>query len=95
MLHTLSLSPWQHDISAPLRLTKVGDDLLLLSDGVIAALEGNRFLDILRTAPITLYALNEDIEARGLTGQISSDVVRVSYTDFVRLTIKHAGQLTW
>lgn len=95
MLHTLSHSPWQHDISAPLRLVNVGDDLLLLSDGVIAALEGSRFLDILRATPITLYALDEDIVARGLTGQISSAVVRVSYNDFVRLTIKHTGQLAW
>ncbi|MDX6039601.1 MULTISPECIES: sulfurtransferase complex subunit TusB [Scandinavium] len=95
MLHTLSHSPWQHDISAQLRLVKAGDDLLLLSDGVIAALEGSRYLDILRAAPISLYALNEDIEARGLAGQISSGVVRVSYNDFVRLTIKHTRQLTW
>ncbi|MCS2151397.1 sulfurtransferase complex subunit TusB [Scandinavium goeteborgense] len=95
MLHTLSHSPWQHDISAQLRLVSPGDDLLLLSDGVIAALDGSRFLDILRAAPITLYALEEDIEARGLTGQISSGVVRVSYNDFVRLTIQHPGQLTW
>lgn len=94
MLHTLSYSPWHHDIVAPLRLVKEGDDLLLLSDGVIAALEG-RFLDLLLAAPVTLYALNDDIKARGLDGQISSAVVRVSYTDFVRLTIKHTGQLAW
>ena len=95
MLHTLSRSPWQHDISAQLRLVSEGDDLLLLSDGVIAALEGSRFLDLLNEAPISLYALREDIEARGLSGQISSSVVRVSYTDFVRLTVKHTRQLTW
>ncbi|MFK3663055.1 sulfurtransferase complex subunit TusB [Scandinavium sp. NPDC088450] len=95
MLHTLSHSPWQHDISAFLRLTAEGDDLLLLSDGVIAALEGSRFLDLLNEAPITLYALQEDIEARGLGGQISSSVVRVSYTDFVRLAVKHDGQFAW
>lgn len=95
MLHTLSHSPWQHDITAPLRLVSPGDDLVLLSDGVIAALEGSRFLDLLNKAPITVYALKEDIDARGLCGQISSSVVRVSYTDFVRLTVKHTGQLTW
>lgn len=95
MLHTLSHSPWQLDISAQLRLIVEGDDVLLLSDGVIAALEGSRFLDLLRSAPITLYALEEDIVARGLSGQISSSVVRVSYTDFVRLTVKHTRQLTW
>ncbi|MRS17080.1 sulfurtransferase complex subunit TusB [Enterobacteriaceae bacterium RIT691] len=95
MLHTLSHSPWNHDISAPLRLVCAGDDLLLLSDGVIAALEGSRFLEVLHSAPITVYALKEDIDARGLCGQISSSVVRVSYTDFVRLAVKHDGQFAW
>lgn len=35
MLHTLSSSPWHTDLRAMLRLVKDGDDLLLLSDGVI------------------------------------------------------------
>jgi tRNA 2-thiouridine synthesizing protein B len=81
-------------MAAMLRLLKEGDDLLLLSDGVIAIAEG-RFLEILQSAPISLYALQEDIEARGLAGQIADSVVRVSYTDFVRLSVKHAGQLSW
>ena len=37
MLHTLSVSPWHADLDAMLRLMKAGDDLLLLSDGVVAA----------------------------------------------------------
>jgi tRNA 2-thiouridine synthesizing protein B len=78
-----------------LRLIKEGDDLLLLSDGVIAAIAKGRFLEILQSAPISVYALQEDIEARGLAGQIADSVVRVSYTDFVRLAVKHADQLTW
>ncbi|MBV8044247.1 sulfurtransferase complex subunit TusB [Pluralibacter sp.] len=95
MLHTLSDSPWQNDLVAKLRLVKEGDALLLLSDGVAAAVEGNRFLDILLAAPITLYALLEDVEARGLSGQISSSVVRVGYTDFVRLAVQHPAHLAW
>lgn len=95
MLHTLSTSPWHTDMTGLLRLVKEGDDLLLLSDGVIAAVEGNHFLDILSKAPISLHVLKEDVEARGLCGQISSSVVRVSYTDFVRLAVKHASQMTW
>ncbi|MGF7443183.1 sulfurtransferase complex subunit TusB [Klebsiella michiganensis] len=95
MLHTLSTSPWHADMADMLRLLKEGDDLLLLSDGVIAALAEGRFLEILQSAPISLYALQEDIEARGLAGQIADSVVRVSYTDFVRLSVKHAGQLSW
>lgn len=95
MLHTLSDSPWQNDLVAKLRLVKEGDALLLLSDGVVAAVEGNRFLDILLAAPITVYALQADVEARGLSGQISSSVVRVGYTDFVRLAVQHPAHLAW
>ena len=43
MLHTLSSSPWHTDLRAMLRLVKDGDDLLLLSDGVIAAIAWNLF----------------------------------------------------
>lgn len=95
MLHTLHCSAWQTDISILLRLLQDGDELLLLQDGVTAAIEGSRFLESFRNAPITVYALEEDIEARGLGGQISDSVVRVSYTDFVRLTVKHASLLAW
>ena len=95
MLHTLSVSPWHADIAAMLRLMEHGDDLVLLSDGVTAAIAGGRFLEILQSAPITLYVLQDDVDARGLTGQIADSVGRVSYTDFVRLTVKHAGQLAW
>lgn len=51
MLHTLSSSPWHTDLRAMLRTVKDGDDLLLLSDGVIAAIAGGPFLEILRSAP--------------------------------------------
>lgn len=95
MLHILRHSPWHCDMDALLRMLQAGDDLLLLSDGVIACLEGGRYLDLLLAAPISLHALEEDIAARGLSGQISTNVTRVSYNDFVSLTVKHASQMTW
>lgn len=69
MLHTLHRSPWLTDFAALLRLLSEGDELLLLQDGVTAAVDGNRYLESLRNAPIKVYALNEDLIARGLTGQ--------------------------
>ncbi|WP_312227977.1 sulfurtransferase complex subunit TusB [Pseudescherichia sp.] len=95
MLHTLRHSPWQCDIATLLRTMQEGDDLLLLSDGVAAAVKGSRYLDLLLAAPISVYALQEDVDARGLSGQISNSVVLVSYTDFVSLTVKHAAQIAW
>lgn len=95
MLHTLRHSPWQCDITGLLRMLQAGDDLLLIEDGVSAALEGSRYLESLLAAPITVYVLEEDIRARGLSAQISDSVVRVSYTDFVRLAVKHSAQMAW
>jgi len=95
MLHTLRHSPWQCDIEGLLRMLGEGDDLLLIQDGVLAAIEGSRFVEILNNAPITVSALKEDIAARGLAGQISAKIDAVSYTDFVNLTVKHATQMSW
>jgi tRNA 2-thiouridine synthesizing protein B len=82
-------------MEALLRMLRPEDDLLLLSDGVVAALEGSRHIALLQNAPITVHVLKEDVEARGLGGQISSSVVSVGYTDFVSLTVKHAVQMHW
>ncbi|MGK4624086.1 sulfurtransferase complex subunit TusB, partial [Raoultella ornithinolytica] len=57
MLHTLSHSPWQCDTDALLSMLREGDDLLLIQDGVLAALDGSRFVEILTNAPITVSAL--------------------------------------
>ena len=95
MLFTLSTSPWHADIAGMLRLMGEGDDLLLVADGVLAAVEHSHFVEILRAAPISIHVLNEDAQARGLCAQISSDVIVVSYTDFVRLTVTHAAQSSW
>lgn len=95
MLHILHRSAWLTDFSSLLRLIAEDDELLLLQDGVTAAIEGSRFLESLKNASINVYVLEEDIKARGLGGQISDSVVRVGYTDFVRLTVKHLSQMTW
>ena len=95
MLHILQHSPFQTDFESLLRCVKHGDELLLRQDAVIAALSGTKALDLLLSAPISIYALHEDIEARGLTAQISNGIGKVSYTEFVGLTVKHEQQITW
>ncbi|MHA0866887.1 sulfurtransferase complex subunit TusB [Enterobacter wuhouensis] len=95
MLHTLSRSPWQCDIDALMRTLREGDALLLMQDGVLAALEGSRFVEILNSAPISVSALKDDLDARGLSGQISAKIDVIGYTEFVNLTVKHASQMNW
>ncbi len=95
MLYTLSRSPWQTDLEALLRLVRASDDILLMQDGVVAALNHSRFLTALLASPARVCALENDIEARGLGAQTSSNVETISYTDFVKLTVKHASQMAW
>ena len=95
MLHTLSHSPWHCDIESLLSMVREGDALLLTQDGVLAAIEDSRFVDILSNAPISVSALKDDIDARGLAGQISAKIDVVSYTDFVNLVVQHTGHMNW
>lgn len=95
MLYTLMHSPWQCDIDTLLLLLQKEDDLLLLQDGVTAALSGSSMLEKLHNSPATLWVLREDVEARGLSAQISTSVTCVDYTEFVALTAKHQQQIAW
>lgn len=95
MLHILTHSPFKCDFNALLRLLADGDDVLLIQDGVLAALEESRALESLLLAPISVYVLQDDVSARGLSAHISTRAVAVSYTDFVGLTVKHPQQMTW
>ncbi|ELY5939987.1 sulfurtransferase complex subunit TusB [Cronobacter malonaticus] len=95
MLYTLSHSPWQVDIHALLRLVRPGDDILLMQDGVVAAVKDNGHLATLLASPARVVALQSDVEARGLGAQISSSIDTISYNEFVKLTVKHASQMAW
>nr|WP_314688834.1 sulfurtransferase complex subunit TusB [uncultured Pantoea sp.] len=95
MLYTLMNSPWQCDIETLLLLLRPEDDLLLLQDGVTGALQGSTMLSRLLVSPATLWVLEEDVIARGLSAQISTSIVRVDYTGFVALTAKHQQQVAW
>lgn len=95
MLYTLSHSPTRCDLPALLRLTAKGDALLLLQDGVLAGLAGSASLELLLNAPISLYALQDDLDARGLLGHFSHKIATIGYTDFVKLTEEHHSQMAW
>lgn len=94
MLHTLSHSPRECDMAALVAALSPGDDLLLIQNGVIAALPGPA-LDLLLAAPVSVSVLSDDLVARGLAAQISTSVARVGYTEFVRLASQHRAQMAW
>lgn len=95
MLYTFRYSPFNSDIRAILRYMQPGDCLLLIEDGVLAGLKDTVPFGVLLASSLSVYALQEDIEARGLSIRFSDKIPRISYTDFVKLTIKHQQHFAW
>ncbi|AFP85738.1 sulfur relay protein TusB/DsrH [secondary endosymbiont of Heteropsylla cubana] len=95
MLYTLIHSPYACDFEALLRIARLGDDLLMVSDGVIAALVGSSAVCLLTASPLMLYALESDVVARGLIKRCASNIKIINYNDFVCLTEKQPQQIMW
>ncbi|WP_140179601.1 sulfurtransferase complex subunit TusB [Providencia stuartii] len=89
MLYTIAASPFQCDFTAILRLITPNDAVLLLRDGVVAAIRQSSHLGELQKKGVPIYALSADVNARGLQYMISEQVTLASYQDFVQLTVSH------
>lgn len=68
---------------------------MLIEDGVLAGLTDTAPLEALLASSLSVCALQEDIEARGLAVRFSDKIPRISYTDFVKLTIEHQQHFAW
>jgi tRNA 2-thiouridine synthesizing protein B len=95
MLFTLAHSPQQCDLPALVRMICERDVLLLMQDGVIAGLEDSLALPHITQLPCPVYVLTEDLQARGLVGQISDKLTPIDYTGFVELTEQHMQHIAW
>jgi tRNA 2-thiouridine synthesizing protein B len=73
------------------------DSLLLLEDGVYAALGGtdSQFEMTRLPAGVKLYALVEDLVARGISQKIPDVFIRISYRDFVSLSLTCSKVVNW
>jgi len=76
-------------------MLKKQDDFLALQDGVLIALTNNFFLDSIIFSSANLYLIKDDVYARGIINNISSDFTLISYFHFVSLTLKNKTQMTW
>ncbi|MFT8229577.1 MAG: sulfurtransferase complex subunit TusB [Enterobacterales bacterium] len=95
MLITLSKSPYYCDLQSLLRITQIGDDLLLISDGVIAGISNTYIFDQLNKYGLILYALKNDVIARGLLSYFDKSISIIDYNDFVQLTVNNKQQISW
>jgi len=99
MLHTVNKSPFERNaLESCLRLAVKGASVLLIEDGVIAALAGTSASDRIaeRMNDLKFYVLAPDIDARGLGDRPLVDGVEVvDYGGFVDLVAAHDAVNAW
>ena len=98
MLHIVNKSPSQtRTLDSCLRLAQAGHALLMIEDGVYAATTRNPAAAAIREAlkRLKVYALQPDLEARGMHGAVLDGVTLVDYAGFVDLVAEHATSQSW
>ena len=99
MLHIVNKSPFERSsLETCLRLAKPGTTVLLLEDGVYAALASTAKSSLVedRKNEIKFFVLGSDLEARGLSGRLLIDNIEtVDYGGFVDLVVEHDAVHSW
>lgn len=92
VLHTLNAAPSSAAFRECCDVAQGEDAILLLGDGVYAAVASTA-LESLRSAGATVYALEADMRAAGLTA--IDEVESVDMDGFVALTERYERQQAW
>ncbi len=99
MLHTVNKSPFEGDaLQSCFNHATAGSGILLLEDGVIAAMKGTKFSDAVaaKAKECKVYALGGDLKARGLAADnVVDGITVVDYEGFVDAAIEHGTVQAW
>ena len=98
-LHTVNKSPFERNsLASCLRVAASGNAVLLLEDGVYAAIKGTEGGQLLEGAQanLSVYALGPDLKARGIEpDRLVAGVELVGYDGFVDLAASHERVQAW
>jgi tRNA 2-thiouridine synthesizing protein B len=94
ILHTLNTSPGNSVFSDCLRVIAAGDALLLMGDGVYAAIADTAASAALQVSGAEIYVLGADATAAGVNNLIEG-ATRVDMDGFVALTERFPHQQAW
>lgn len=94
ILHTVNKSPLQdHSLGSCLQFMAPNDGVVLLEDGVYAAIGNVDFGLSAAAGPV--YALDSDISARGLAARIRDGIRVIGYEEFVTLCTEYDVVKSW
>lgn len=98
-LHTINKSPFTHNtLFSCLKVCTECDGILLLEDGVfgtITSAPGADELQLLIQRGVKVFALINDIKARGLEEKLAPNIELIDYNTFVQLTLDHRCVQSW
>ena len=99
MLHLINKSPFERNaLDSCLRVAKSGDSILLIEDGVYAALAKAAHAEQItgRMDDFSFYVLGPDVAARGLDDTpLIEGVATVDYEGFVDLVAETDATQSW
>ncbi len=96
MLHTINKSPYSHQCLADcLRVCSADDVIVLIEDGVYAALSESAPAQSLREKNIAVYAVQADVDARGLQRRVAPHIAAIDHAGFVQLCVEQPNMLAW
>lgn len=98
MLHTVNKSPFERNsLERCLRTCDSGNAILLIEDGVYGGIKGSIIEDKVKDAmkDVKIYALEADIDSRGIKGHIMDGIQLVDYNGFVDLTTEYDKVQSW
>ncbi len=99
MLHTVNKSPFERNaLESCLRMATPGSAVLLMEDGVYAALAGTAKSALVegRQGELNFHVLAADLDARGLAEKPLIDGVEtVDYSGFVDLVTANDAMQAW
>ncbi len=97
MLHVVNKSPLERAaLQSCLRVAQPGSGVLLIEDGIFAAVKGTAAAASLKQANgVAVYALWPDVEARGMQDRMLDGVKMVDYGGFVDLVAEHTNVQSW
>lgn len=97
-LHTVNQSPHQgNKLQRCLSMVQPGAAILLIEDGVYAALASSEYAPLMQQAATgcALYALESDVAARGIGGQVMKEIKLINYDAFVDLVVESSSTISW
>ncbi|BCO27223.1 protein TusB [Rhodoferax lithotrophicus] len=98
MLHIINKSPFEKNtLDTCLRLAQPGHALLLIEDGIYAATQGSAAQERMTQAcaNLSVFVLQPDLDARGMSAKLMPGVNLVDYGGFVDLVEKYDTSHSW